>query len=109
MKTENKNRRWWAFLLVLIVVGALLGLFYLPRMAVAGEEGICSGCGVATLSISYHDIGYACGEMAAEILLEGADVSQMAVRYAPQFTKEYNSEICQALSITVPDDYVAIG
>ena len=76
---------------------------------VAGEEGICSGCGVATLSISYHDIGYACGEMAAEILLEGADVSQMAVRYAPQFTKEYNSEICQALSITVPDDYVAIG
>ena len=76
---------------------------------VAGEEGICSGCGVATLSISYHDIGYTCGEMAAEILLEGADVSQMAVRYAPQFTKEYNSEICQALSITVPDDYVAIG
>ena len=50
---------------------------------VAGEEGICSGCGVATLSISYHDIGYACGEMAAEILLEGANVSQMAVRYAP--------------------------
>ena len=76
---------------------------------VAGEEGICSGCGVATLSISYHDIGYACGEMAAEILLEGADVSQMAVRYAPQFTKEYNAEICQALSITVPDGYVAIG
>ena len=76
---------------------------------VAGEEGICSGCGVATLSINYHDIGYACGEMAAEILTEGADVSQMAVRYAPQFTKEYNADICQALNITVPEDYVAIG
>lgn len=24
---------------------------------VAGEEGICSGCGVVTLSISYYDIG----------------------------------------------------
>ena len=35
---------------------------------VAGEEGICSGCGVATLSISYYDLGYATGEMAAEIL-----------------------------------------
>lgn len=38
MKTENKNRRWWAFLLVLIVVGALLGMFYLPRMTMAGED-----------------------------------------------------------------------
>ena len=26
---------------------------------IAGEEGICSGCGVATLSISYYDLGYA--------------------------------------------------
>ena len=24
---------------------------------IAGEEGICKGCGVATLSISYYDIG----------------------------------------------------
>ena len=28
---------------------------------IAGEEGICSGCGVATLSISYYDIGYTAG------------------------------------------------
>ena len=42
---------------------------------VAGEEGICSGCGVATLSISYYDLGYATGEMAAKILADGADVS----------------------------------
>ena len=25
---------------------------------VAGEEGICKGCGVATLTISYYDLGY---------------------------------------------------
>ena len=30
---------------------------------VAGEEGIASGCGVATLSISYSDIGYQTGVM----------------------------------------------
>ena len=44
---------------------------------VAGEEGICSGCGVATLSISYYDLGYATGEMAAKILADGAYVSAM--------------------------------
>ena len=76
---------------------------------VAGEEGICKGCGVATLSISYYDLGYATGEMAYEILAEGADVSTMEVRYAPQFTKEYNAELCELLGVTVPDGYVAIA
>ncbi len=75
---------------------------------VAGEEGICSGCGVATLSISYYDLGYATGEMAYEILVNGADVTTMEVQYAPSFTKEYNAELCEILGVTVPDDYVAI-
>lgn len=75
---------------------------------VAGEEGICSGCGVATLSISYYDLGYATGEMAAKILTGEADISTMPIEYAPQFTKEYNPTICEDLNITVPDDYVAI-
>ncbi len=76
---------------------------------VAGEEGICSGCGVATLSISYYDIGVETGKMAYEILVNGADVSTMPVAFAPAFTKEYNKELCELLGITVPDDYKAIG
>ena len=76
---------------------------------VAGEEGICSGCGVATLSISYYDLGYATGEMAAKILAEGADISTMPVEFAPNVTKKYNAANCEALGITPPDDYVAIG
>ena len=76
---------------------------------VAGEEGICSGCGVATLSISYYDLGYATGEMAAKILADGADVSAMPVEFAPNVTKKYNAANCEALGITPPDDYVAIG
>jgi putative ABC transport system substrate-binding protein len=75
---------------------------------IAGEEGICSGCGIATLSISYYDIGYRAGEMAYEILVNGADVSTMEIEYAPQVTKEYNAEIAESLGITIPDDYVAI-
>ena len=75
----------------------------------AGEEKvICNGCGVATLSISYYDLGYATGEMAYEILAEGADITTMDVRYAPNVTKKYNAKICEELGITVPDDYVAI-
>ena len=75
---------------------------------ITGEEGICSGCGVATLSISYYDLGYKTGEMAYEILVNGADVSQTAVEFAPNVTKKYNVANCEALGITVPDDYVAI-
>ena len=75
---------------------------------VAGEQGICSGCGVATLSISYYDLGYATGEMAYEILVNGADVSTMPVEFAPSVTKMYNAELCEILGVTVPDDYTAI-
>lgn len=76
---------------------------------IAGEEGICSGCGVATLSISYYDLGYETGKMAAEILTKGTDVSTMEVQSAPKVTKEYNAEICKELNIKVPDGYTAIA
>lgn len=76
---------------------------------VAGEEGICKGCGVATLSISYYDLGYKTGEMAAEILADGADVSTMPVEFAPNVTKKYNAANCAALGITPPDGYEAIA
>lgn len=76
---------------------------------VAGEEGICSGCGVATLSISYYDIGYAAGQMAYDILEKGADISTMTVQTAPNVTKKYNPELCEKLNIEVPDGYTAIG
>lgn len=74
----------------------------------AGEEGIAAGCGVATLSISYYDIGYATGVMAAQILTGEADISEMAIQYAPEFTPKYNPAICEALNVTAPEGYVAI-
>ncbi len=75
---------------------------------VAGEEGLCSGCGVATLSISYYDLGVATGKMAYEILVNGADIATMPVEFAPQFTKEYNPEMAELLGVAIPEDYVAI-
>lgn len=74
---------------------------------IAGEEGLCEA-GIATLSISYYDIGYTAGEMAYEILTEGKDPGTIEVRYAENVTKKYNPTNCEALGITVPDDYEAL-
>ncbi len=76
---------------------------------VAGEAGICSGCGVATLSISYYDLGYATGKMAAKILKGEADISQMPVEFAPNVTKMYNAANCEKLGIAAPDGYEPIA
>ncbi len=75
---------------------------------IAGEEGICAGCGVATLSISYYDLGVATGKMAVKILTGEANVSEMPIEYAPEFTKKYNPELAEVMGVTIPDDYVAI-
>ncbi len=76
--------------------------------AIVGEEGICAGCGVATLSISYYELGEITGEMAYDVLVGGADISTMEVRSADAVTKKYNAEIADELGITIPDDYEAI-
>lgn len=74
---------------------------------VAGEKGICTGCGVATLSISYYDLGYKTGEMAAQVLTGEADIAEMPIQYAPA-TKMYNPTMCEALGITAPEGYEAM-
>lgn len=75
---------------------------------IAGEQGICEKCGIATLSISYYDIGYKAGEMAYEILVNGADPAKMAIEYSKDLTKKYMADRCRELGIAVPDGYVAI-
>ena len=74
---------------------------------VAGESGICSGCGVATLSISYYDLGYTTGEMAVKILKGESNVSDMPIEYT-DVTKKYNKTICDDLGLTAPEGYEAI-
>lgn len=75
---------------------------------VAGEEGICKGCGVATLSISYYDIGYTTGEMAYEVLVNGADVSTMDIKFSPSTTYKYMADRAKKLGVTIPSSYTAI-
>ena len=76
---------------------------------IAGEEGICKGCGVATLSIDYYELGRTTGEMAVKILKGEADISTMAIEYYPNPVKKYNAEMATAYNVTIPSDYEAIG
>ena len=76
---------------------------------IAGEEGICSGCGVATLSIDYYELGRTTGEMAVKILKGEANVSEMPIEYYANPVKKYNADIASQLGITIPDDYTAIS
>ena len=76
--------------------------------AVVGESGICKGCGVATLSISYYDLGWQTGLMAYDILVNGADIANMDICYAPNPIELYNADICAQLGLTMPADYQPI-
>ena len=75
---------------------------------VAGEEGICKVCGIATLSISYYDLGYLTGEMAVKILKGEEKISKMPIEYVTKLAKKYNKANCDALGITIPSDYEII-
>ena len=76
---------------------------------IAGEAGICKGCGAATLSIDYYELGKITGQMAAKILTGEADISTMPVEFAPTATKQANMANCEKLGITVPADYTALA
>lgn len=75
---------------------------------VTGEKGLCSIAGAATLSIDYYALGRKTGEMAYRVLVEGESVNNMPVEFAENVTKLYNSEICEELGISVPEDYIPL-
>ena len=69
---------------------------------------MCGAGGLATVSISYYDIGYVCGEMAYDVLVNGADISAMPIGYAASPEKKYNADYAEAIGFEMPDTYVAI-
>ena len=74
---------------------------------ICGEESMTIGCGIATLSISYYELGRTTGEMAVRIL-KGEDISAMPIEYYQNPVKKYDAARCEALGITVPDGYEPI-
>ena len=76
---------------------------------IAGEEGICSGCGIATLSISYENLGRITAGIAARILLGEEYVGDIPIAYDEAPVRKYNAEICEELGIKIPDGYELIS
>lgn len=76
---------------------------------VGGDQGICDGCGIATICIEYYDLGVATGKMAAKVLTGESKISEMPIEYAPQFTKVYNTRTAAALGLETPEGYTQIG
>lgn len=68
---------------------------------VTGEENMCMGMGVCTLSIDYTELGKMAGEMAVKILTEGADPADMAIESesGDQLKVVKNEEMAEALGI----------
>ena len=75
---------------------------------IAGEEGICRLCGVATLTIDYYELGRVTGEMAVKVLKGEADVASMPIEYFPDPVKKFNPEVCEMFGLKVPEDFVAL-
>jgi len=76
---------------------------------IAGEAGLCSGCGVATLSIDYYELGRTTGAMAVKILTGEADIAEMPIEYYPNPVKQYNAELAEAMGVAIPEGYEAIA
>lgn len=79
-----------------VISGVVLPL---ETPVVGGDTGICNGCGVATIAISYYDLGYTTGKMAVKILTGEEKIEEMPIAYAENFTKVYNPWICEELGV----------
>ena len=89
------------------MIDSILGGKNIPIYA--GEEGICKGCGFATLSIDYTVLGEITGEMAFKVLLGKEDIRTMKIQYDQNPVKKYDIERCQKYGINVPEDYEPFG
>lgn len=71
---------------------------------ICGESGMVYNGGLATLGISYFQLGYETGLMAVEVL-GGADISEMPIRFATEgFEYAINKTVADEIGLEIPDD-----
>lgn len=68
------------------------------------EEQVRNGC-AASMSIDYVALGEITGDMALEVLIDGADAAAMAVKTTSDATPVINSKFLSELGIAIPDSY----
>ena len=71
---------------------------------ICGEENMAMSGGLATYSINYYTLGHAAGEMAYEVMVGGADISKMPVKFmdSSELTMVINTEVAEALEWEIP-------
>lgn len=69
---------------------------------VCGESGLNDVCGVATYGVNYYNLGVKAGDMAADVLLLGEDISKMAVQSDPNPALSVNSTVADEIGFDIP-------
>ena len=75
---------------------------------VVGVSAMCADGGLVALGVDYYVLGKVTAEMAVEVL-NGADVSEMPIRYGSSGTIYYNPRTAENLGITLPDNILTDG
>lgn len=73
-----------------------------------GESGMVGDGGTMSLSISYYELGYTTGEMAAQILFEGKKASEIDVQSQTDLSKMefvYNADAMASMGLTFTDAF----
>lgn len=71
---------------------------------ICGESGMVESGGLATLGISYSDLGYQTGLMAVKILKGEAKPATMPIEAATKFEYAINGTVAQEIGLTIPAD-----
>ena len=75
---------------------------------ITAESSMCEAGFLATYSISYYDLGHKAGEMAFEILVNGADPAKTPIFTfdTSNLTLFINQEVADALGIVIPEGFL---
>lgn len=70
---------------------------------ICGEEGMVAEGGLATYGVNYYELGYKAGQMAIQILKEGATPAEMPIEYlaSEECKLKVNNETAELLNIDV--------
>jgi len=73
---------------------------------ICGEGGMVETGGTASVAIDYYTLGYRAGEMAYEILVNGADPATTPIGFmtAEDMSLVINQENADAMGLVIPED-----
>lgn len=72
---------------------------------ICGENGMVESGGLASLGLTYYDLGYQAGLMAVDILQGKAKVGEMPVKGAANFEYKFNADFAKAIGLEIPEKY----